>query len=639
MNEFEGGEISRHIKEWEYLTSDPEILQVVRGDIIVFDKYPPVKHQARPCLVSKENEILMDYEIEDMMSKNIIKLAVPEREEFVSPIFPVGKPNDKIRIILNLKELNRYVEYLHFKMDNIATILRCVTKNCYMTSIDLKQAYFTVKIDDDFQRYLKFTWKGQLYQYTCFPNGLASCPRKFTKIMKVPLSCLREQGHIIIGYLDDFFIQAQQKENCRQSTRTAANLLQRLGFVVHLEKSQLEPKTCLEILGFVIDSVAMTVSLPAEKKTKILEMIDLVLNRHKVQIRTVASLIGNFVSSFPGSMYGPLYYRTIEHEKDKALARNRRNYEAYMVLSTQAKLEIQWWQQNIPTMTGPVQWPPITEEISTDAAGKNGWGAKYKDIRTGGSWDPEQRGLHINIQEMLAALYGLRSFVNYLQGKHIRLLSDNKTTVSAINKMGSTKSMQVNVMAQCIWEYCRDNDIFITSTYIPGKENVEADQESRREYKQAEWMLNKSLFNTALNHFSFQPDIDCFATRVNTQLLKYASKKPDPYATHINGFSLNWGLHKPYIFPPFSVIFKVLQKLRVDQATALCVLPKWPTQAWWPFLQQMMIGEPMIIQPSPNNLVLPGAPKEYHPMHKKLSLIICLLSGQPIEKEDTVPVA
>ena len=72
---------------------------------------------------------------------------------------------------------------------------------------------------------------------------------------------------------------------------------------------------------------------------------------------------------------------------------------------------------------------------------------------------------------------------------------------------------------------------------------------------------------------------------------------------------------------------KVLQKIRIDKATALCVFPKWTTQAWWPQLHQMMVGEPMLIPPNPTNLVLPNKVGELHPLQKKLGLIICLLSG------------
>ena len=41
-------------------------------------------------------------------------------------------------------------------------------------------------------------------------------------------------------------------------------------------------------------------------------------------------------------------------------------------------------------------------------------------------------------------------------------------------------------------------------------------------------MLNSKIFNEAQKRLLFQPDIDCFATRINTQLFEYFSRRPDP---------------------------------------------------------------------------------------------------------------
>ena len=78
----------------------------------------------------------------------------------------------------------------------------------------------------------------------------------------------------------------------------------------------------------------------------------------------------------------------------------------------------------------------------------------------------------------------------------------------------------------------------------------------------------------------FFPNIDCFANKLNAELDSYVSFKPDTYATAIDAFSLNWSFYKCYVFPPFSVVHKVLQKIRVDKAMVLCVFPEWPTQPW-----------------------------------------------------------
>jgi hypothetical protein len=46
---------------------------------------------------------------------------------------------------------------------------------CFMASVDLKDAYYSVPASASDQKYLKFT---------CFPNGLACCPRLYTKLLK-----------------------------------------------------------------------------------------------------------------------------------------------------------------------------------------------------------------------------------------------------------------------------------------------------------------------------------------------------------------------------------------------------------------------------------------------------------------------
>ena len=55
------------------------------------------------------------------------------------------------------------------------------------------------------------------------------------------------------------------------------------------------------------------------------------------------------------------------------------------------------------------------------------------------------------------------------------------------------------------------------------------DYESRKSYNDAERMLNPEIFQKAIKHLQFKLDLDCFASRLNTQLLKYILYKPDPY--------------------------------------------------------------------------------------------------------------
>ena len=68
--------------------------------------------------------------------------------------------------------------------------MKLIRKNAFMIKIDIKDAYYSVPIADVDQKYFKFLHNGQLYKYTALPNGFSPGPRKFTKIVKVPLATL-----------------------------------------------------------------------------------------------------------------------------------------------------------------------------------------------------------------------------------------------------------------------------------------------------------------------------------------------------------------------------------------------------------------------------------------------------------------
>ena len=85
-------------------------------------------------------------------------------------------------------------------MDSIHTALELLTEDCWMASIDLKDAYYGVKVHDEFQKYLKFCYKDRLYKYIAYPNGLCHCPRKFTKLLKPLLCSLRKKWSCVVCF-------------------------------------------------------------------------------------------------------------------------------------------------------------------------------------------------------------------------------------------------------------------------------------------------------------------------------------------------------------------------------------------------------------------------------------------------------
>ena len=217
------------------ITSDSTILQTVKREIITFINEPPSQYVVPTNSIAKEHNSKMEEEIMNLIKKQVTVECEHVQGEFLSPIFSVPKKNGKICLILNLKQFNQHIPYVHFKMQNISTVLDMITTNCYMATLDLKDAYYCVKIDKNSQKYLRFVYNNKLSQYTVYPNGLSSCPSHFTKLMKTMLCVLREKGHLIIIFMDDLLIIATSYEKCCISILETMQLLTELGFAINVD--------------------------------------------------------------------------------------------------------------------------------------------------------------------------------------------------------------------------------------------------------------------------------------------------------------------------------------------------------------------------------------------------------------------
>ena len=286
------------------------------------DQTPEIETQPmviQPCWGETE-ACLIDTEISDLLSKGVITLNLCMSVMNLFLLYLLRPKKDGThRMILNLKSLNQYVTYYHFKMDTIHTAVQMMTPGCYMCSVDLKSAYYSVAIAQSDKKYLKFSWHGKLYQFTCFPNGLAFCPRKFTKLLKPVYSTLRNLGHRSVAYIDDSYLQADTYELCVHNLMDTLSLFHQLGFVIHPDKSVLIPTQRLTFLGFVLDSQSMTVALTGEQAVKVKAACQQLLQEKAITIREVAKVLGLLTSSLPGVLYGPLHYRSIEMDKTQAL--------------------------------------------------------------------------------------------------------------------------------------------------------------------------------------------------------------------------------------------------------------------------------------------------------------------------------
>jgi hypothetical protein len=102
----------------------------VRGYSIEFTEILFHNSIPKPIKFTDNETSVIDKEIKEMLSKGIIEHATEKDDnEYISIIFVRPKKNGKYRVILNLTQLNRFVEYHHFKMETLTAAISLVSKH------------------------------------------------------------------------------------------------------------------------------------------------------------------------------------------------------------------------------------------------------------------------------------------------------------------------------------------------------------------------------------------------------------------------------------------------------------------------------------------------------------------------------
>ena len=625
---FQAGKISQYYENWLKLTSDKSLLDIVKnGYDIVFESEPCSRCNRQEIKFNKNEKTIITSLLSELFEKHVIEKSIHEQGEVISNIFVRPKPDGSHRLILNLSHLNDHVEKVHFKMETLKSALQLVKKNCFFGKVDLKDAYFSCGVNHRSRKYLKFLWQGELWVFTCLANGLSPAPRVYTKLLKPVFAALRKLGHSNVPYIDDSLLQNDTKEGCMQNILDTVFLMDGLGLTVHPEKSVVIPVQCIEFVGFLIDSVTMTVRQTARKAANIKQICISFLCKTTLSVREFAQLIGKLVAAEPGVLYAPLHYKSMELEHDLALKRNFGDFDSIMTLSTVSHECLNWWISNIDKAFKPISHGPPYRRIETDSS-MTGYGGH--DVTNGldisGMWLDSEKELHINYLELKAVFLSLQAFCVDDKNRHIHIFIDNMVALRYLLKMGGRKP-DLNKLAREIWTWCEERGLWLSAFFIPGIDNLRADSLSRAGKKlneDMEWGLDQSVFDEIQVRMG-RCNIDLFASSQNNKLPLYASYKPDKSAYAINAFSLKWNTGLNYAFPPFSCISRIIQKVIEEEADLILVAPLFPTQTWFPHVLKLVSGDSFILPKVDHLLYLPKQGK----VHRLTSMrmVVFRLSG------------
>ena len=558
----------------------------------------------------------------DWIKRGVVRQIKTSQPLFFSRMFVVPKDEDKVRPIIDLSALNKFLIIPSFKMETALKIALTIVGSLWGCKIDLKDAYFHVPLNWFFQVYFAFIMDEKFFVFQYLPFGLAVAPWAFTRIIKPVKSHLHKMSLRISSFLDDFLLLAESPEELNRISSLVLTLLKNLGFSINKEKSIISPSQRVEYLGVVFLFDTRQLSLPQKKVVKIAKSCqEMSLKSHTTR-RQLETLLG--LLSFAASLVplGRLYLRPLLIWMN--LKTSPESRDLLVVLDRTFRRDLEVWQ-NLDFLQSPVPMslPIPSLQLMTDASSQ-GWGAALLPDSISGSWDLEFQDCSMNMLELWAVFNAVEHFCPTLKGHPVLIMSDNSTAVACIKNQGTQKSVPLLNLTRKLLEFCSDQGIIPIPKHLPGKLNVLADQESRWDPINTEWSLDQSTFNLLWKRYG-PFDCDLFATRFNRKLDCFISPFPDALAQGSNAMSFHWNQWDSiYLFPPIALLNEVITLLFSFRGKGILIAPKFPAAPW--FTNLLMRSREHASLPSSFSLSqVTSRGRVFHPNPARLSLQAWLL--------------
>ena len=180
----------------------------------------------------------------------------------------VAQNATKLRLVLDLSWLNKYIPDFKFKLDDYKVLSPYLADASYATKFDLKSGYFHVEIDKSFHKFLGFEWENQFYMYRVLPFGLKTAPYVFTKVLRPLVTKLRQNNINFVLYLDDGIAVGPSYQVALRDSVYIQDTLKELGLVSAPQKCTWEPTQNISWLGIDINLANRELSITQKKEFK-----------------------------------------------------------------------------------------------------------------------------------------------------------------------------------------------------------------------------------------------------------------------------------------------------------------------------------------------------------------------------------
>ncbi|XP_061163149.1 uncharacterized protein LOC133172302 [Saccostrea echinata] len=491
-------------------------------------------------------------------------------------IMPLTVEPNKPRLCHDERFLNLWTKDLPFTLDTLKDAHRLVGKHAYMVCCDEKSGYDHIKLTRESEKYFGIQFGGWVFTYTTLPFGWKASPYIYQMIGMQITSYLRKKGLHMVQYIDDRLAVCQKYDKIDQSelkeqacplqmVKLIVTELTALGYTLAIKKCQLIPTTVVRYLGFLVDSSKQAYLLPLDKKEAFIGIREGILQSDEVDVQTLQRFAGKCISMaivIPGAK---LYTREINFAISLCIKNSKQT-----TISRELRQEIEHWRF-LDDWEGFAPWRQekhLQMSLSTVTVsfryGISLMSGQDKGLSFGDYWSSEDdRPIHL--KEASAVDIALQSLAPKIKDYRLDIHVDNTAVLHAWENQRSRDRQLADIMKnifQTVWKL----NIDLRLHYVPSAENV-ADAPSRT-ISYTDCMLHPKTWQSV--DVMFGPHtVDLMATDTNVMMsnsgvpLKHFTKNPTPQSAGVNVFAQDLSSEKrPYVFPPFHLVFPVLCLLK-----------------------------------------------------------------------------
>lgn len=212
-------------------------IKLVDGAVPVKDRHYPMSPAVQEITYS---------EVDKMLELKVIE----ESESPWSNRTTIVRKPGKNRFCLDARKLNDLTIKDAYPLQNIEGILSRIDETYYISSVDLKFAFWQIELEEESKQYTAFTVPGRpLYQFRVMPFGLCNAAQRLCRLMDKVIPQSIKQNVFI--YLDDLLVISSSFSEHIMLLKKVADCLKKANLTIGLKKSQFCFQE-LKYLGFII---------------------------------------------------------------------------------------------------------------------------------------------------------------------------------------------------------------------------------------------------------------------------------------------------------------------------------------------------------------------------------------------------